>query len=212
MAAATKKTAKVEEPVTELTMEEKYKQELDELKNQMALLLKDAARPTETQENLNDPERDIIVVSLTRGILNLATEGHGHGEVYRFDKFGDEMTIPYSDLKKIINKNKSFTVNGNYYIYDETVIEKQRLKKAYEKIVSKEQFEELFALPKDKFLNIFDKMMEAQQVMFSEILTDKLVDGDDIDANIINAVADRTGKDIYTIVKDQLKTKEIAKE
>jgi len=210
--AATKKTAKVEEPVTELTMEEKYKQELDELKNQMALLLKDAARPTETQENLNDPERDIIVVSLTRGILNLATEGHGHGEVYRFDKFGDEMTIPYSDLKKIINKNKSFTVNGNYYIYDETVIEKQRLKKAYEKIVSKEQFEELFALPKDKFLSIFDKMMEAQQIMFSEILTDKLVDGTDIDANIINAVADRTGKDIYTIVKDQLKTKEIAKE
>ena len=210
--AATKKTAKVEEPVIELTAEEKYKQELEELKNQMALLLKNAAKPVETQENLNDPDRDIVVVSLTRGILNLATEGHGHGEVYRFNQFGDEMTIPYSDLKKIINKNKSFTVNGNYYIYDEAVIEKQRLKKAYEKIVSKEQFEELFALSKDKFLSIFDKMMEAQQIMFSEILTDKLVDGTDIDANIINAVADRTGKDIYTIVKEQIKTKEIAKE
>lgn len=210
--AATKKTVKVEEPVIELTAEEKYKQELEELKNQMALLLKNAAKPVETQENLNDPDRDIVVVSLTRGILNLATEGHGHGEVYRFNQFGDEMTIPYSDLKKIINKNKSFTVNGNYYIYDETVIEKQRLKKAYEKIVSKEQFEELFALPKDKFLSIFDKMMEAQQIMFSEVLTDKLVDGADIDANIINAVADRTGKDIYTIVKEQIKTKEIAKE
>jgi len=209
--AATKKTAKVEEPVTELTMEEKYKQELDELKNQMALLLRDAAKPVETQENLNDPDRDIVVISLTRGILNLSTEGHGHGEVYRFNQFGEEMTIPYSDLKKIINKNKSFTVNGNYYIYDETVIEKQRLKKAYEKIVSKEQFEELFALPKDKFLGIFNKMMKAQQLMFSEILIDKLVDKEDIDANIINAVADITGKKIYEIVEGMNKTKEIAK-
>lgn len=209
--AAPKKTTKVEEPVTELTMEEKYKQELEELKNQMALLLKDAAKPAETQENLNDPDRDIIVVSLTRGVLNLSTEGHGHGEVYRFDKFGDEMTIPYGDLKKIINKNKSFTVNGNYYIYDETVIEKQRLKKAYEKIVSKETFEELFALPKDKFLSIFNKMMPAQQMMFSEILTDKLVNNEDIDANIINAVAEITGKKIYEIVEGMKKTKEIAK-
>lgn len=55
-------------------------------------------------------------------------------------------------------------------------------------------------------------MMPAQQLIFSEILADKLVDGEDIDANIINAVADKTEKDIYGIVKTRKKSIEIAKE
>ena len=185
-----KKTTKAVEPVIETTSDDKYKSEIEELKSQIALLMKNATSTQQVQENLNDPDRDILVVSLTRGVLNLSTKGHGNGEVYKFKDFGDDQTIPYGDLKDVIRNNKSFTVNGNYYICDETVIEKQRLKKAYEQIVSKEQFESLFTEQRDKFLRIFDKMMSAQQLIFSEILADKLVDGEDIDANIINAVAD----------------------
>lgn len=207
-----KKTTKVVEPVIETTSDDKYKSEIEELKSQIALLMKNATSTQQVQENLNDPDRDILVVSLTRGVLNLSTKGHGNGEVYKFKDFGDDQTIPYGDLKDVIRNNKSFTVNGNYYICDETVIEKQRLKKAYEQIVSKEQFESLFTEQRDKFLRIFDKMMPAQQLIFSEILADKLVDGEDIDANIINAVADKTNKDIYGIVKTRKKSKEIAKE
>ena len=207
-----KKTAKAVEPVIETTSDDKYKSEIEELKSQIALLMKNATSTQQVQENLNDPDRDILVVSLTRGVLNLSTKGHGNGEVYKFKDFGDDQTIPYGDLKDVIRNNKSFTVNGNYYICDETVIEKQRLKKAYEQIVSKEQFESLFTEQRDKFLRIFDKMMPAQQLIFSEILADKLVDGEDIDANIINAVADKTNKDIYGIVKTRKKSKEIAKE
>ena len=207
-----KKTAKAVEPVIETTSDDKYKSEIEELKSQIALLMKNATSTQQFQENLNDPDRDILVVSLTRGVLNLSTKGHGNGEVYKFKDFGDDQTIPYGDLKDVIRNNKSFTVNGNYYICDETVIEKQRLKKAYEQIVSKEQFESLFTEQRDKFLRIFDKMMPAQQLIFSEILADKLVDGEDIDANIINAVADKTNKDIYGIVKTRKKSKEIAKE
>ena len=207
-----KKTTKAVEPVIETTSDDKYKSEIEELKSQIALLMKNATSTQQVQENLNDPDRDILVVSLTRGVLNLSTKGHGNGEVYKFKDFGDDQTIPYGDLKDVIRNNKSFTVNGNYYICDETVIEKQRLKKAYEQIVSKEQFESLFTEQRDKFLRIFDKMMPAQQLIFSEILADKLVDGEDIDANIINAVADKTNKDIYGIVKTRKKSKEIAKE
>ena len=207
-----KKTTKAVEPVIETTSDDKCKSEIEELKSQIALLMKNATSTQQVQENLNDPDRDILVVSLTRGVLNLSTKGHGNGEVYKFKDFGDDQTIPYGDLKDVIRNNKSFTVNGNYYICDETVIEKQRLKKAYEQIVSKEQLESLFTEQRDKFLRIFDKMMPAQQLIFSEILADKLVDGEDIDANIINAVADKTNKDIYGIVKTRKKSKEIAKE
>lgn len=212
MAAATKKTAKADEPVIEIMADDKYKSEIEELKNQIALLMKNATSTQQVQENLNDPDRDILVVSLTRGVLNLSTKGHGNGEVYKFKDFGDDQMIPYSDLKDVIRNNKSFTVNGNYYICDETVIEKQRLKKAYEQIVSKEQFDSLFTEQRDKFLRIFEKMMPAQQLIFSEILVDKLVEGEDIDANITNAVAERTNKKIYEIVETRKKSKEIAKE
>lgn len=210
--AVAKKTAKVDEPVIENTADEKYKSEIEELKNQIALLMKSATSTQQVQENPNDPDRDVLVVSLTRGVLNLSTEGHGNGEVYRFNKFGEEQIVPYGNLKDIIKNNKSFTINGNYYICDEYTVEKQRLSKSYEKIVSKEQLEELFAEPKDKFLRVFDKMMPVQQLIFSEMLTDKLVNGDDVDANITNVVAEKTNKNIYEIVKTIKKTKEIAKE
>jgi len=210
--AVAKKTAKADEPVIEITAEDKHQREIDELKAQIALLMKNATSTPQVQENLTDPDRDILVVSLTRGVLNLSTKGHGNGEVYKFKDFGDDQMIPYGDLKDVIRNNKSFTVNGNYYICDETVIEKQRLKKAYEQIVSKEQFDSLFTEQRDKFLRIFEKMMPAQQLIFSEILVDKLVDGEDIDANITNAVAERANKKIYEIVETRKKSKEIAKE
>lgn len=213
--AVAKKTAKADEPVIESAAEDKYKNEIEELKNQIALLMKNATSTQQVQENLNDPDRDILVVSLTRGLLNLSTKGHGHGEVYRFNDFGDDQMIPYGDLKEIIRSNKKFTTNGNFYICDETVIEKQRLKKAYEKIVSKEQFDSLFTEKKDKFIKLFDKMTTSQQLIFSDILTDKLVNDEDVDANIVRLVADKTGKkvdEIYKTVEIRKKSKEIAKE
>lgn len=212
MAAATKKTTKADEPVIENTAEDKYKNEIEELKNQIALLMKNATSTNQVQENLTDPDRDILVVSLTRGVLNLSTKGHGHGEVYRFEDYGDDQMIPYGDLKEIIRSNKKFTTDGNFYICDETTIEKQRLKKAYEKIVSKEQFDSLFTEQRDKFIKLFNKMTPAQQIIFSEILTDKLVNDEDIDANIINVVAEATNKKIYEIVDARKKSIKIAKE
>lgn len=214
----TKTTAEKAEPVEPTIVEDDYKKEIAELKAQIALLVQNAAANQQiqpVQENLNDPDRDILVVSLTRGLLNLSTKGHGHGEVYRFNDFGDDQMIPYGDLKEIIRSNKKFTTNGNFYICDETVIEKQRLKKAYEKIVSKEQFDSLFTEKKDKFIKLFDKMTTSQQLIFSDILTDKLVNDEDVDANIVRLVADKTGKkvdEIYKTVEIRKKSKEIAKE
>ena len=203
---ATKPTTKNVEP-KESANEQSMKNEIESLKAQIALLIKDAASGQKSESN--DPERDIIVVSLTRGRLNLSTEGHGHGDIYSFEAFGDELAIPYADLKQILKNYGSFAKAGLFYICDEEFVEKQRLKTVYEKIVGVEKFEELFGLPRDKFTNIYSKMLKGQQENFSEIMIDKLVANEDIDANIVNIVGEKTGKKIYDIVDARKKSLEL---
>lgn len=209
MAATKKITDQTKKELTEEKVDEVKSQletemedKIKTLENQIALLIQNA---TASPKSDNDPDRDIVVVSLTRGELNLCTEGHGHGDIYTFKSFGDEAVIPYSDLKLIIKKNKSFATGGFFYICDQDMVESQRLKKVYEKIISKEQFEELFAQSKTNFANTFSKMLESQQDIFADMLVDKLVDDEDIDANIVNIAAEKTGKKIYDLVKMQKK-------
>lgn len=201
MAAAKKEVIK--EPET-LVSEEAFKkqaQELQELKDQMALMLKVQNAPTQQKEYI-DTERDVFVVSLVRGALNLATEGEGAGFIYKFEQFGEELPIKYSDLKLIVQNNKKMLNKGRFYIYDKEFISQQRLEQAFNKIFSKEEMENLYSASKKEFAQLFDKMVPTQQGMFTALLIDSIRDGKDIDANIVQIVSEKIGKNVYDLVKE----------
>ena len=61
-------------------------------------------------------DKDILVVSLYDGILNVSTDGYGQGENYQFTYFGEEQTIPLSDLKRLFVKKKNVLVKGCYIL------------------------------------------------------------------------------------------------
>jgi len=202
MAVAKKETVK--KTTKESTSEELFKkqaQELQELKEQMALMMKVQNNPVPQKEFI-DVERDVFVVSLVRGRLNLATKGDGAGFIYKFEHFGEETPVKYSDLKLIVQNNRKMLNKGRFYIYDEDFIKQQRLKQTFDKILSKEEMEKLYSAKKEVFIKAFNKMIPAQQGMFTALLIDALREGNDIDANIVQVVSEKIDRNIYDMVKE----------
>src|SRR5574344_46458 len=75
-------------------------------------------------------DEDIPVVNLTNGQVNISTEGYGQGDITTFDKHGEIIDIPYSDLKLYVRKNKRFFQEGILYILDERAVKQERLSSA----------------------------------------------------------------------------------
>ena len=181
--------------------EELLKKQLQDLQEQIALMMK-VQNSQKPQKEIIDGDRDVFVVSLVRGFLNLSTEGDGKGYIYKFEHFGEEIAIRYSDLKLVVKSNRKMINKGRFYIYDEEFIEQQRLKQAFDKILSKDEMEALYSKPKKEFTKIFSKMIPSQQGMFIALLIDTMRDGNEVDANIVQVVSEEIGKNIYDMVKE----------
>lgn len=160
--------------------------------------------------NVSEDNRDIVLTSLTVGELNLSTEGYGQGIVYTFHNFGEEISIPYSDLKKIIRNNKNFIEGGNVFINDDSVIESQRLTNVYKKLLSYDEIMKIFTEDKKTFANILKTMTQNQKETLKGIIFDKLnEDADDVDMNIVQLLNDDMDTDIMAEFKSE---KELFKE
>lgn len=146
-------------------------------------------------------DRDILVVSLYDGILNVSTDGYGQGENYQFTYFGEEQTIPLSDLKKIIRKEKKRISEGLLYIDDPEIIKSERLTSAYKKILNKEKIEELFTKSQKLFKESFDEMTQGQKDIFAQLIVSRLIGGKEVDMNIVDLVSKSVGRDLKDIAE-----------
>jgi hypothetical protein len=171
------------------------KKQINDLKKAIA-----AQQIVEPKTIVQDHYREVLVVSLFSGELNLSTEGYGRGEIYTFRGFGEEQFIPLIDLKKIIRKERDKVEAGQFYINDPEIIKSERLQNVYRKILNKDKIEELFTKSHTLFKESFDSMTDGQQEIFSQLIVDKLVNDKDVDMNIVSIVSKAVKKDLNEIV------------
>ena len=196
MATTAKKTTKTN---TDAKRVKDLEAQVAQLTEMVQLLTKSGL--TNIQPAANDTDRDVVITSLTSGMLNLSTLGMGQGTIYTFDKFGEEQVIPYEDAKLIIKNNKSFVEGGNFFINDDDLIASQRLTKVYKKILNADQMMNLFKENKKEFKTIFSNMTNGQKETFCNIIYDKLRNDQDVDMNIIQIVNDELNIDIINNFK-----------
>ena len=146
------------------------------------------------------------MTSLTVGELNLSTEGYGQGEVYTFSHYGEQQTIPYEDLKKLIKNNKRFIEGGNVFINDEEVVKEQKLVNVYKKLLSYDEIEKIFSEDKNTFEKIYNSMTKNQKEALKGIIYDKLDKNEkSVDMNIVQILNDDMGIDIMNDYRNQKK-------
>lgn len=203
MATNTKSTKKKTVSAKEI---EQMQKTINDMQNLIIQLTGKAFGDGQNVQYKNDNDKDVTLTSLTVGELNLSTEGYGQGEVYTFSHFGEQQTVPYDDLKKLIKNNRRFFEGGNVFINDEEVVKEQKLVNAYKKLLSYEQLEDIFAKDRNTFEKMYSSMTQNQKETLKGIIYDKLnKDEKSVDMNIVQIINEDMGIDIMNDYKNQKK-------
>ena len=185
---------------------EQMRQQMEDMQKLIIQLTGKAFDQSQNVQYVNDNNKDVTLTSLTVGELNLSTEGYGQGEVYTFSHYGEQQTVPYEDLKKLIKNNKRFIEGGNVFINDEEVIKEQKLTNVYKKLLSYEQIEKIFSEDKNTFEKIYQSMTLNQKETLKGIIFDKLNKNEkSVDMNIVQVLNDDMGIDIMNDYRNQKK-------
>lgn len=185
---------------------EQMRKQMEDMQNLIIQLTGKAFGETQNVQYVNDNNKDVTLTSLTVGELNLSTEGYGQGEVYTFSHYGEQQTVPYEDLKKLIKNNKRFIEGGNVFINDEEVVKEQKLANVYKKLLSYEQIEKIFSEDKGTFEKIYQSMTQNQKETLKGIIFDKLNKNEkSVDMNIVQILNDDMGIDIMNDYRNQKK-------
>lgn len=185
---------------------EQMRQQMEDMQKLIIQLTGKAFDQSQNVQYVNDSNRDVTLTSLTVGELNLSTEGYGQGEIYTFSHYGEQQTVPYEDLKKLIKNNKRFIEGGNVFINDEEVVKEQKLVNVYKKLLSYEQIEKIFSEDKGTFEKIYQSMTQNQKETLKGIIFDKLnKDEKSVDMNIVQILNDDMNIDIMSDYRNQKK-------
>ena len=185
-------TAEEKETVISSTEYAKMQAELDSLKKAMQMFMSGMGN----QKTSSISEEEVVFVSLYDGTLNLTTEKYGGGNVYSFTSFGEEQFIPVSEAKLLIRNHKRFAQEGFFYIMNEELVKANGLQAAYKKLLDKETMETLFNQNKSTFTKIFSEATESQKEMLSDMLLRKIINKENVDMNIVDAVEKIVGRDL----------------
>lgn len=144
-------------------------------------------------------EKDVPVISMCLGQLNLCTEKNGGGACYTFKDFNEIMDIPYGDLKDIVKSNSRFVAEGYFYIADEEAVTSLRKQSAYKRIIKPETISKIFDFAPNKIIDLYKMAPKGQQELIVQMIRDKRLNAEKVDANVMIELGELAKVDFVTM-------------
>lgn len=201
--ANTKKTAS--DNATEkknTTTIKKLEAQLEEQRKQIEMLMNALQNnvAVNNNSNINDDisaDEEILVISLTPNKLNLV--GDGGTVLFSFDEMYEEQFIDYASLKEIVRLNRDMARNGRFYILDERVVNKLRLKNNYKNVLNPEQLKKILSVDVNKAIELYKMANDVQQRTIIELVKQSKFKGDTIDYNLLRELSNLSGINLIEI-------------
>lgn len=183
--------------------------EIETLRKQVellqALVLQQATQGNSNSQNSDGyirADKSIKVMSLTSNQLNLSTMGGGKGKPFVYKQYGDVKNIIYSDLAEILHHYQKFAEQGAFYIFDVEVIKRHGLEDVYNTILDKKAIDSFLEKDADEIKAIYKELPQIQQETIAQIVIKKIVNGEDISTNKVNAIKEIYGQDIFAMADE----------
>ena len=195
---------KVEEKNIKIVDEEKellkekiasQEKEMSELKAQMELLLK-------TLNNDNAPkEKDINKNKKTIKFINMTTGGFTirGTRLYHLDKQFDYQVFSESEARIIVNNMPNAIGNGQLYIADRNFVEECELDYIYDNLINEEILKNLLNNNSEAICDIYNNAPDAQKKIIVDMIVEKQVQGEKVDANVLVDLGELCGIDFMKI-------------
>ena len=142
-------------------------------------------------------------VSHKQDYMELWEEKRYEREVQRekLNKMYEEQLIDYASLKDALRNrtNREMAKKGRFYINDERVVTKLRLKNDYKNILTPEQLKHILNSDVNKAIELYKLAPIGQKSTIVEIVKQSKFNGEDIDYNLLRELTKLSGVDLVNI-------------
>lgn len=191
------KVAKVDNTANIKSLEKQVQEQQEQIKQLMEMLRNNVAVPVTTESNDVGADEEILVISLTPNKLNLV--GNDGSVLFAFDNMYEEQYIDYASLKEIVRANRDMAKSGRFYILDERVVNKLRLKNNYKNILTPEQLKKLFAVSADKAIDLYNLANDMQRQTIIELVKQAKFNSENVDYNLLQKLSELSGIDLMNV-------------
>ena len=195
--ANTKKTTSTEKVASTAnadiqSLEKQVKEQQEQIKQLMAMLQNNVTVP-KNESKLTDigADEEILVISLTPNKLNLV--GENGSVLFTFDNMYEEQYIDYTSLKEIVRTNRDMAKSGRFYILDERVVNKLRLKNNYKNVLEPKQLQKIMSMDVKKAVELYKLANDTQKQTIIELIKQAKFDGNNVDYNLLSELGDLCG-------------------
>lgn len=191
------KVAKVDNTANIKSLEKQVQEQQEQIKQLMEMLKNNVVVPVTTESNDVGADEEILVISLTPNKLNLV--GNDGSVLFAFDNMYEEQYIDYASLKEIVRANRDMAKSGRFYILDERVVNKLRLKNNYKNILTPEQLKKLFAVSADKAIDLYNLANDMQRQTIIELVKQAKFNSENVDYNLLQKLSELSGIDLMNV-------------
>ena len=173
-------------------LEAQLKEQKEQIDALMAMLQQTqiANTPIVSNEDISGDD-EVLVISLTPNKLNLC--GADGTVLFTFDEMYEEQYIDYASLKEIVRVNREMAKNGRFYILDEKIVNKLRLKNNYKNVLAPEQLKDILKSDTQKAVELYKLANKTQQSTIIELVKQSKFRGDAVDFNLLSELEKLSG-------------------
>lgn len=171
----------------------------NKINNLMELMANLNAKKEEPVVAKIDLEKDIPVINMCVGQLNLSTKPYGRGDIYVFAERHEIMDIPFGDLKQIVQSNSKFAREGAFIILDDDAIKALRLKTRYDKMLGLDDMKDILHKDANQVIALYNMASPLQKEIIIDMIVDGKLNGKSIDANLLIQLGELCGKNFLNI-------------
>ena len=198
-----KKTVETEQAIDMKNENESLKKQLEEQENKMKELMAKMEMMTQIVANQSNAaqtkksiasQRKIEFVNMIGGTLILKGSS-----VYEIVGRFNSATYPEQEAQVILANTRNAIQSGYAYITDSQFVEENNLSGLYSTILNNNELKNLLDNSYDKVLDIYKNSSDGQKNIIIEYVTEKLENGQKVDANVLVELSKLSGVNLMQI-------------
>ena len=195
----TKKEAAPITPVVDIEKEQlkaqlaEQQKRMEEMMAQMQVLMQAQSNSTTSTKPINS-NKQIVFINMTSGGLNLKGT-----RMYHIDNQFGTKSVQESEARVIVANMPNTIAEGYVYIPDNDFLESCNMGGVYDGMLNDEQMKTLLNQDANYVCDVFENATDSQKRIIIDMVSDRQLNGNSVDANILIRLGKLAGVDFLDI-------------
>ena len=166
---------------------------MEEMMAQMQVLMQAQSNSTTSTKSVNS-NKQIVFINMTSGGLNLKGT-----RMYHIDNQFGTKSVQESEARVIVANMPNTIAEGYVYIPDNEFLESCNMGGVYDGMLNDEQMKTLLNQDANYVCDVFENATDSQKRIIIDMVSDRQLNGNSVDANILVRLGKLCGVDFLNI-------------